>query len=471
MINNSSDIISALKQHFMSILSGKLIPQYDDASESSKKCFLCNMPTIPQRKVSTSWNVHGVKVSAFSGRDGRNDHLASPQADTHLCLVCQAELKLRQIAQSKYKGGKDIPPLVSSPLTVGLFGGLVYHQEQDRYRSMGLNDLGRLNPAKGDVYGGLDVQKHRIRIARLESIPRRDAELVVELRRILKAIQRLGRPIHIFQGAPRPHPAIFYSDSLPLWLERLLGGDSLRIEQLDQAISKLEFFELILNSPGLGSEWAKQMTDPDDSVKLGAFCVAWTEAVDRSNSANGQLKSSLCKLEKEARQRAQMILKKRDNNGMKIQENQDPIVRLAWLATRIQRRIGSGASVNKQLLCWKEALSFFSRVQEITGDQTALILGLAGTIEEKLKHGSSDYAAKKYRDGQSLQDACIEFAAHFVNHVWVEVFKSKEPTSQAQRKASAIYRFALLTAYRERGIAEVDNSETGDSSTLGNNHS
>lgn len=469
VVDNSSNINSALEQHFKELLSGKVIRQYD-AKESSKHCFLCNVSTSSERKVNTSFNAHGVKSSAFSGRDGRNDHLASPSGDTHLCLVCQAELKLRHRAQLEYKGGKDLPPLVSSPVTTGLFGGLVYERERD-FRSIGLNDLGRLDIAKGDVYRGLDVQMQRIRIARLENLPRRDAELIVELRRVLKAIQRLGRPIHLFQGAPRPHPAIFYSDALPFWLKRLLGGDSLRIEQLDEAISKLEFFELILNSPGLRTEWAKQMADPSDSVKLGAFCVAWAEAFDRSNTAGGQVKSNLAKVEHGARQGALRLLKKTGNNGMKIQDNQDPLVRLAWLATRVQKRIGNSASVSKQLLCWKTALSFFSGAQEtITNDQTAMILGLAATLEEDLKRGSSDAAAKKHRDGQSLQDACIEFASHFVKHVWVEVFKSKEPASQDQRKASAIYRFALLEAYRERGIAEANNDEVIDTQSLSNNH-
>jgi len=36
------------------------------------------------------------------------------------------------------------------------------------------------------------------------------------------------------------------------------------------------------------------------------------------------------------------------------------------------------------------------------------------------------------------------------------VFKDKEPTSQGQRRAASIYRFALLEIYRERGISESE---------------
>ena len=139
--------------------------------------------------------------------------------------------------------------------------------------SMGLNDLNRLDVKKGAVYEGLDCQTKRLRLARLETLPNKDAELVSQLRMILTATRRLGRPIHVFRGAPRRHPAIFYSDALPPWLERLLGGDSLRIEQLPEALAHLGLFENLANKPGLGVEWAKQLAEPDATVRLGALCV------------------------------------------------------------------------------------------------------------------------------------------------------------------------------------------------------
>ena len=137
---------------------------------------------------------------------------------------------------------------------------------------------------------------------------------------------------------------------------------------------------------------------------------------------------------------------------MNLKDNQDPLIRLAWLAARIQQRRSTRDSTNKQLLCWKIALNFYVGARHsTTEDRTALILGLAGTLEEELTR-KSDAAAKKHRDDQPLDQACIEFATHFADEVWPKVFKSKEPTSQEQRRAAAIYRFALLEAYRERGI-------------------
>ena len=147
---------------------------------------------------------------------------------------------------------------------------------------------------------------------------------------------------------------------------------------------------------------------------------------------------------------------------MKLKDNTDPLIRLAWLATRLQKRIGIGASVNKQLLCWKIALDFYPGAQRSAStDRTALVLGLASTLEEELTR-KGDAAAKKHRDSQPLDQACLTFASHFVDEVWTKVFKSKEPTSQEQRRAASIYRFALLEAYRERGIPEAPNGASTD---------
>ena len=456
----SSDIVNALRQRFSAYLSRVSMLPFD-AGDSSKRCILCNEPVGPARRINTSSKAHGIKVSAFSGRDGRNDHLATPSGDTHLCPVCLAELQLRKNAQDDFKGSSNLPPLISSPVTVGLFGGLAFERENTEV-SMGLHDLNRLEIKKGTVYRGLDCQMQRIRMARLETLPNRDADLVTQLHLALRAVRRLGRPIHIFRGTPYRHPAIFYSDALPSWLERLLGGDSLRIEQLPEALSKLELFGKLADANGLGIEWAKQLADPH--TVLGALCVAWAQAVDRRGSGKNNLAWSL--IERKTRDQALETIKNTGGEPVNLKDNQDPLIRLAWLATRIQKRIGIGASSNKQLLCWKTALDFYPSTQRwTTQDRDALILGLAGTLEEELTRKRCA-AAAKHRDRKRLDEACIQFATHFTDQVWPIVFRSKEPTSQEQRRAAAIYRFALLEAYRERGISEAENSSSTDEDTL-----
>ena len=435
-----------------------------DTGAPSKRCILCNEPVGASRLISTSSQAHGVKMSAFSGRDGRNDHLASPSGDTHLCPVCLAELQLRQNAQDEFRGSRNLPPLISSPVTTGLFGGLAFERE-DVDVSMGLHDLNRLDINKGAVYQGLDCQTRRIRVARLEVLPNKDEDLVTNLHMMLKAVRRLGRPIHIFRGAPHRHPAIFYFDALPAWLERLPGGNSLRIEQLPGALSKLELFAKLAKANGLGIEWAKQLADPNPTIVLGALCVAWAMAVDRRGNGDKEYTWSL--IETNTREQALAHIKNTGGEPVNLKDNQDPLIRLAWLATRIQKRRSFRDSASKQLLCWKTALDFYPSAQRsTTQDRIALIMGLAGTLEEELTR-KNDAAARKHRDGQPLDQACIEFATHFTDKVWEEVFQSKEPTSQERRRAAAVYRFASLEAYRDRGISEAENDAPVDDEAQG----
>ncbi len=458
----SSDIVNALRERFSAYLSGRPALPFDDG-KPSKRCILCNEPVGASRRINTASRAHGIKASAFSGRDGRNDHLTSPSGDTHLCPVCLAELQLRQNAQDDFRGSGELPPLVSSPATLGLFGGLAFERENNE-ESMGLHDLNRLEIKKGAVYKGLDCQTRRIRVARLEKLPNQDADLVAFLHRALKAARRLGRPIHVFRGAPRRHPAIFYFDALPMWLEKLLGGKSLRIEQIPEALSNLELFAKLADAKGLGIKWAKQLADPHLQVKLGVLCVAWALAVDRRGSG-GKDHAAWLLIENSTRKKALELIKNTGGEPVNLKDNQEPLIRLAWLATRIQKRRSVRDSANKQLLCWKTAMDFYPSAHYATSsDQTALILGLAGTLEEELTR-KQDAAARKHRDNQRLDQACIDFATHFAEAVWKRVFRSKEPTSQEQRRAAAIYRFALLEAYRERGISEAENGAPIDDET------
>ncbi len=455
--DRASAIRDALRARFTTYLTGSPA-QAADGDDAPKRCVLCNEPVAAKRKVDTASEAHGVKASAFSGRDGRNDHLVSPSGDTHLCLVCLAELQLRQKAQDEFKGGGDLPPLISSPATTGLFAALAFQRQIDSDVSMGLNELNRLDLKKGTVYDGLDCQTRRIRLARLERLPHRDAELVTQLRMTLKAVQRLGRPIHVFRGAPSRNPAIFHSDALPPWLQRLLGGDSLRIEQLPDALADLELFEHMASVDGLGIEWAKQLADSDRTVRLGALCVAWTLAIDRWG-AETRKRHGWSIIRDVTRERALVLLRNIGGEPVNLKDNKDPLIRLAWLASCVQKRRSSRDSTNKQLLCWKTALDFYAGGERsVSQDPTALILGLAGTLAEELTR-KKDAAAAKHRDDRPLNDACIDFASHFANEVWSSVFQSREPTSKSQRRAAAIYRFALLEAYRERGIAESASDE------------
>ena len=155
-------------------------------------------------------------------------------------------------------------------------------------------------------------------------------------------------------------------------------------------------------------------------------------AVDRRGDGDKEYTWSL--IETNTREQALAHIKNTGGEPVNLKDNQDPLIRLAWLATRIQKRRSFRDSASKQLLCWKTALDFYPSAQRsTTQDRIALIMGLAGTLEEELTR-KNDAAARKHRDGQPLDQACIEFATHFTDKVWEEVFQSKEPTSQERRR-------------------------------------
>ena len=140
--DESSDIVEALPRRFAAYLIARPAKPFD-MEASAKRCILCNEPVGALRNVSTASRTHGIKASAFSGRDGRHDHLASPSGDTHLCPVCLAELQLRHNAQEEFRGSRNLPPLISFPVTIGLLGALAFEREGGE-KSLGLKNLNRL---------------------------------------------------------------------------------------------------------------------------------------------------------------------------------------------------------------------------------------------------------------------------------------------------------------------------------------
>ena len=152
-------------------------------------------------------------------------------------------------------------------------------------------------------------------------------------------------------------------------MEKLLGGNSLRIEQIPEALCQLELFSALAGAPGIGIEWAKQLADSDPHIELGSLCVAWALAVDRQGEQDRG--HSWSRIESNTREKALELIKDTGGEPVNLKENEDPLIRLAWLATRIQKRRNIRDSTNKQLLCWKLALDFLPEraAQHDTGSE------------------------------------------------------------------------------------------------------
>ena len=138
--------------------------------------------------------------------------------------------------------------LLSSPSTIGLFGGLLLNQDKAQ-QSLGIYDLSRQQIKKGKVYRGWEIYRSRHRMLRYERMPERLEDQINLLEMLLRASLRIGRPLHLFRGLPTTQRDFFYSDTLPVILQNLLGGSSLRLEEIPEAIDKLTFAQDLLNVP------------------------------------------------------------------------------------------------------------------------------------------------------------------------------------------------------------------------------
>ena len=150
---------------------------------------------------------------------------------------------------------------------------------------------------------------------------------------------------------------------------------------------------------------------------------------------------------------------------MHLKDSQDPLIHLAWFASRIQRRRSTRDSTNKQLLCWKIALDFYSSAERsTTKDRTALILGLAGTLEEELRR-KKDAAAKKHRDELPLSDACSNSRRTSRTKCgrMSSGRRSRHRGGSGWRRRSFVLRCWRPTA--KRGISEFEHESTDDNAS------
>lgn len=444
-------VTAAVERHFRQLLSGKRVTVADEQAHG--RCIFTDEPVPFNDAIDEAVGLYGVRVSAFSGRDNRPESITSEQAHTNVSLVSVAEYKLRAEIHGKMGGKSDgVPTLISSPSTSGLFGGLGLREDQ-AMAALSLYDLSREEIKKGSVYQGTEIYKGRYRMARFERMADKISAQIDQLRMLLKACRRLGRPIHVFRGLPTPQRAFFHYDAMPRLLADLIGGNSMRLEQIPFALEQLQLAQVLLETRGLGYDVLMRYANPH--TRFGTLCLVLCHLHDELKNTDsmraGGIRFVLIELEK---------IFDTPIEEYTMNEQEGALVQLGKAAARIQRRPTSQASISEEILVFKLCLDFAekARISPQLSDRASLVEGITSDLEVILRKGKA--AAREHRDNKTLQEGCVEVATLFVDKVWNEILKGRSPTQSTRRILGSIYRMSFLHASRSQPEELADSTNS-----------
>lgn len=435
-------ITAAVERHFRQLLNQQRLTVSDENAEN--RCLFTDEPVPAAATIDEALGLYGVNISAFSGRDNRLETIKSDRSQTHIGPVSIAEYKLRRHihrSEGNKKDG-DAPTIVCSPSTNGLFGGLGLTKDT-LIPSLSPYNLSRLEIKKDAVvYEGTGIYSQRYRVARFERMPEKLEDQINFLELLLRACRRLGRPIHIFRGLPTPQRAFFHCDAMPRLLADLIGGFSLRLEQLPHAVSQLQLAKIILETNGLGYDVLMFYASP--RTRFAALCLAWCRLHDDlKESAKAQKAGSLRFAQAELEQKFVQQLEDRPMN-----EHDGALVRLGKAAARIQRKPRKKASTNDEMLVYRLCLDFVEKAYVYRQtDEESLINGVASELEINLVR-KKKATKREYREGNPLREECIAFSEQFVRDVWLGVLRQRLPAQRSRSVLGSIYRMAFLQACR-----------------------
>lgn len=438
-------LAEAVASHYRTLIAGHLVTAPDEIADG--RCHFTNAPLPRHARIDGTTGLYGVKVSAFSGREGRPESHLSLQAETLVAPIAEAEHRLRTIVferPGRSASRRDVPLLVSSPTAGGLFGALAYARGNDLHE-YAFADVLRVRKDKGLTYHDGDGETRRVRIARYEEMPTRWASSETEPGQIsfvamaFAAAQRLGRPIHLFRGLPRPRPDFVHFDALPLTIERLLGGTGARLEQLPRAVALLRGIEEITNATGFGVELASRFCDPD--TRYSAACDALTRAEKRLAASNPNKAEALRRI---------VIFSQNILENAMPSENDRAIVAFGEAMALVQRVPRQDKGDNVVELGLRTALDAAERLERMGQvHDDSLVAGVAGEIRKVLARQDL-LAARDIRGGRSPDDAIEAAARQFVESIWHGAFGGTVPAARDRRIALATYRFSFARAARAR---------------------
>lgn len=437
----------AVKAHFGALLSGDLVRAADE--EAPGRCHFTNAPVGRETRIDGKTGLYAVKVSAFSGREGRPESARSMQSETLISPISEAEHRLRQIRFGRSSGERKLPVRVTSPVSAGLFGALAYNAA-DEPGNFAFSDVLRAKMDGGRLtLSGDEGLSRRVRIARYEEMPTRLVSVGNEPGQIafvamaMACALRLGRPVHVFRGLPRPRPEFVAFDFLPAAIELLLGGTAFRLEEVPGRLALLRGVEAVAETTGFGPELALRLGDP--ITRFSGACEALARAERRLDADEGgpglaNIRRFTLNLVEESRS----MMTEYDKALVEFGE-------AMALAQRAPLQSDGGNVAEIGLRTALDVVEDLERLGQVSDE--SLRAGVAGSLEDTLARRDL-FARGEVRDGRPASDAIAAAAEIFVERIWAGAFRRTLPPSRARRVCLATYRWAFQAAARSKRAAK-----------------
>src|SRR5690606_26277196 len=124
--NRSDDLREGVRKHLQDLCSGAVI---GSGKNGDGDCLITGIPAQKASAVKSESRVYNIKSSAFSYRSGRPETRYSAKTNTLLSEVSEAEYKIRRAQADRHSvwTGKGFPARIFSPVSFGLFGGVVFN--------------------------------------------------------------------------------------------------------------------------------------------------------------------------------------------------------------------------------------------------------------------------------------------------------------------------------------------------------
>jgi len=395
------------------------------------RCIFTGEHVPMSQSIDSKTGMHGLKVSAFSGRENRPEVFNSAKALTNVGFISIAEHRLRTIAHMEQGGKNDgVPTNISIPVGVGGFSGFNHN---NGFKHYSVFDLARQEKKKGKVFDSFDIHTNMIRVARFELMPPKLADQVDKLRLIINAALRTGRPTHIFRGLPYKNKNFFTYDAMPAIISKLIGGQSINFQQCVDASKKLKFASSVLEYHDLGYDALSNYLSP--ATKFQAICKMW--CVIRGSGDCGLFNQHELSVEIENEYRKEIL-----------SMGSNDIHELGKKATRIQKYCSYTDSVMYQQMCLM--LSFEAATSCVKVGQnekesivSAVLSKLMGTLKDK-KLLASSFS----REGGSLIQECEEFAKLFTENIWFGICNGGYPSQRKLNGIKNIFRMSFIMEHK-----------------------